>query len=87
MKIKCFDIPCGIYITGLESFEMNDDIADTNDNLYKALLKHRQNSYHSQESLAGSVKSVFETNALRKVRAEEASSVVTSSTHYLNNSR
>jgi hypothetical protein len=60
---------------------------ETNDSLYKALLSHKQQANSRQQSIAGSIKSLNEANAMRRTQAEDAPSVVTASTHYQSNAR
>ena len=66
---------------------MQSSPEETNDSLYKALLSHKQQANSRQQSIAGSIKSLNEANAMRRTQAEDAPSVVTASTHYQSNAR
>jgi uncharacterized protein involved in exopolysaccharide biosynthesis len=61
--------------------------AETNDSLYQALLSYKQQTASQQQCIAGSVQCVSEASAMRRMQAQDASSVVTASTHYQSNAR
>ena len=61
--------------------------SDVNDSLYQALLLHKQQMATKEQSIAGSIRCLSEANAMRRTQAEDASSVVTASTHYQTNAR
>jgi hypothetical protein len=58
-----------------------------NNDLYEAMLAHKQKVFNREQSIAGDSRCVSEANAKRRAQAEEAASVVTASTHYQNNTR
>jgi hypothetical protein len=66
---------------------MQSSPEEANDSLYQALLSHKQQVASRQQSIAGSIKCLSEASAMRRTQAEDASSVITASTHYQSNAR